>query len=177
MCGPVAINATGQRVQRRQPDRGVREDLTGSLNAGRVVTRQLWSTMLAPGCQDVGGDLQVALQGQMWTEAEALVLAMLSDEDALSTGWNVEGFMVPVERRHRLKGAPKAVSVRGGRQHAPPDIRSRQASDRSASDAGEHLGAEAMPEDRHVLRKCILNQTLLFVDPTNRIVDAVIATQ
>lgn len=176
MCGPVAIHATGQRVQRRQPDRGVREDLTGRLNAGRVVTRQLWSAMLAPGCQDVGGDLQVALQGQMWADAEALVLAMLTDEDALSTSWNIEGFMVPVERRHRLTGAQKAVSVRRGLQHAPSDVGSRQAPDRSSSDAGEHLGAEAMPEDRNVLRKCILNQMPLFADPTNRIVDAVIAT-
>src|SRR5258706_6677164 len=151
---PARVEPLRHVLQRGQALAHLRLDLLHALHRGAVqVGRDFAGAARNPARDHLGRHLDVALQAEVAVVDDVgLVGAVLAGEDALAARRDGEGLAMPLEG-HELAQVFAEPAARERRVLAayavPSDLLHRIALHFRTERLGEHLSAEAVPDDRH----------------------------
>ena len=134
--------------------------------------RELGPMRRAPASNDVFGDFEVALKGEVFAEDKALVQAMLAEQRAGRFHRNREAFVVPVEGVDLGRVSEDEVPGWRDPQVAPPDAGECIAVHGPSQRSRHQLPAEAVTEHGDVARDGISDQPQLSRYPSSVVVRA-----
>src|SRR5713101_22593 len=158
---PAPVKARGDRVERMHPLVEPLEHLLRGLHRRRGFRNELFFPVFAPGADQLGRHLDMALHAEVLAEHERLVRAIRTPGDARRLRRDGEGLAVPVkpgELPHPAEPLARA-SVVFDRDRAPADFLYPVARHPATERFGDELSAEAVAEHRNIGVDCLPYQS------------------